>query len=578
MLSFPFLSLFVGSAFSYSIPFRRQHHATTLPHSTTFPVSVSVNTSNTNLGFSNVADFLYSATVYVQGQPFQVQIDTGSSDLWLNTQNTTFTGLTDTGYNTTIGYVDGTSATGPIMLANVSLGEFTVSGQAFINAPGSNASEVGVDTGLLGVGPPSSSVVLQQLENSTYNGLNFLDNVFGYYPNESNFISFLLSRSDYGITEGGVMTIGELVENYTQITSTPKLQVVVDYGWFTFMDGIYVNSQFFTGNSLGVEGLLAIPDANQTVILLDTGTSLATAPPFYVDAMYANIPGANFSDDLQSYYLPCDSKINISMLIGGNEYPMNPIDAITVSTDVDNNTVCYGTFSNTPEDAGVDFILGDAFMRNVYTLLDFGSWVFSGKGDPFIQILSVTDANTAWADFDDANKHRLADSQEMLTDTSSFAEAATQTSSVHLVQPSAVSSASGSLSAPVASSRSTGFVTGPSLTAPTARPSTTFPSPSPGDALAAAAIATTSAAASTLDLSGLTRNSYIIMGLLGGAITLLLGVLIKLCAGSRKQAGYRSVPTLGARGPAHFEKPYEPESEAFSTPYDDPARGAGYTQ
>ena len=74
------------------------------------------------------------------------------------------------------------------------------------------------------------------------------------------------------------------------------------------------------------------------------------------------------------------------------------------------------------------------------------------------------------------------------------------------------------------------------------------------------------------------------MGLLGGAILLLLGVAVKICAGARQggagvgRGNYSSVPLMGARGPPSLHKPYEPESEAFSTPYDDPARGAGYTQ
>ncbi len=41
-------------------------------------------------------------------------------------------------------------------------------------------------------------------------------------------------------------------------------------------------------------------------------------------------------------------------------------------------------------------------MRNVYALFDYGDWVKDSsvdRGDPYIQLLSVTDASAAHADF-----------------------------------------------------------------------------------------------------------------------------------------------------------------------------------
>ncbi|KAH9948706.1 aspartic peptidase domain-containing protein [Amylocystis lapponica] len=124
---------------------------------------------------------------------------------------------------------------------------------------------------------------------------------------------------------------------------------------------------------------------NQTVIGLSTGTTCGAAPQFYVDAMYKNVPGANFSKDLQSYILPCDTRLNISMVFGENTYPINPMDATYVLYE-NNITTCVGAFSYTT--GKLDFILGDTFMRNVYSLFDFGHWTEGGKGLPFMQILS----------------------------------------------------------------------------------------------------------------------------------------------------------------------------------------------
>ncbi len=100
-----------------------------------------------------------------------------------------------------------------------------------VNAPGANATRGGQKGGLIGVGPYallSLCVVCFSTDNtfnrtllstvnttlveagSNANGATFLDNVFAYYPNEPNFITFLLSRSDTGVIDGGSFTIGTL--------------------------------------------------------------------------------------------------------------------------------------------------------------------------------------------------------------------------------------------------------------------------------------------------------------------------------------------------------------------------------
>lgn len=57
---------------------------------------------------------------------------------------------------------------------------------------------------------------------------------------------------------------------------------------------------------------------------------------------------------------------------------------------------------------------------------------------------------------------------------------------------------------------------------------------------AAVSSASSAASSGTIDLSGLTRNTYIIMGMLGGALVLLIGVVAKLFAGSRNNTGCTS--------------------------------------
>ena len=41
----------------------------------------------------------------------------------------------------------------------------------------------------------------------------------------------------------------------------------------------------------------------------------ARIPQFYLDAMYKDLPGAVFVEEGGYYQLPCDTKVNISMII-----------------------------------------------------------------------------------------------------------------------------------------------------------------------------------------------------------------------------------------------------------------------
>ncbi|TCD63153.1 hypothetical protein EIP91_005881 [Steccherinum ochraceum] len=108
--------------------------------------------------------------------------------------------------------------------------------------------------------------------------------------------------------------------------------------------------------------------------------------------------------------------MNVSVIFGGKNFPLHPIDlTVIASTTPAEPIVCINTITYQPEDtANVDFTLGDTFMRNVYTLYDFGSWSKAAsppgkkKGAPFMQLLSVTDADQAWAEFDALNAARIA--------------------------------------------------------------------------------------------------------------------------------------------------------------------------
>ncbi|TDL24668.1 acid protease [Rickenella mellea] len=400
-LSIALLSCLIARSSAVSFPFEAQPSTVPLVGDSSKDASNPFNFSNVN----NIkGSDVYIATLTAGGTAFQVQLDTGSSDLWLDTTKLKPSGTQDTGVSTAITYGDGTVAQGSILIANVTFGNFSVP-QAFISAPGTNATTNG-DTGLLGVGPPLLSAISNTLQTTTFSGKTLLENVFAANPSEPNYITFQLSRSETtGTTSGGTFTIGEVNSTLSGISNAPKLNVVSKDRWIVFMDGIIVNGKNVTGNSaLSVTG----QGPTQTLANLDTGTSLALIPQFYADAIYSGVPGAQLDPSTGLYIVPCDTKIDLSFVFSGVAYPVHPIDTVQAATSTRGTVICFGGFQVSPGgDTDEDFLLGDSFLRSVYSLYDFGSFI-SGTTPPFLQLLSTTDASTADSEFATLSAQRNA--------------------------------------------------------------------------------------------------------------------------------------------------------------------------
>ncbi|THG98974.1 hypothetical protein EW026_g3293 [Hermanssonia centrifuga] len=372
--------------------------------------------SNDTYGFQNLNNEVYVGQILVAGHNFTVQLDTGSSDLWIDPSDTNVVlqGTKDTGVTSTICYFDTTCASGSVLISDVTFGNLTIPGQAFINAVGSNAT-YGNMTGLLGLGSTSSyaSAIIQSLDgDNDVNSETFLQNLFNVYPDTPNFISFLLSRSDFGVTDGGTFTIGELAAGMQAVQQTPQLPVLSENGWVTAAAAIIVNGREFVSQSSTPSPALV---GDQLLTSLDTGTSRAQAPQPLVDAIYQNLPDAVYDDG--SYTMPCDSKINVSIIFGEQTFPIHPIDIVVVPdpgenarTDA-NNTLCIGAFSYL-ESEDLDILLGDTFLRNAYVVYNFGNWTRADDGLPSMQIMSTTNETQAWAEFDSLNSARLAARQQ----------------------------------------------------------------------------------------------------------------------------------------------------------------------
>ncbi|KAH9893312.1 aspartic peptidase domain-containing protein [Cubamyces lactineus] len=533
------------------------------------PVSVARAQGSTGFHYSHAANDEYTATIYVNGVPYQVILDTGSSDTWIDPLSQGVSEPSDlfhTGFNSSTTYVDGSVSSGPIVLADVTFGSYTIKNQAITIAY--NAStEPTLFNGLIGLGGALKSEIASILANSSFaeNGTPIIYNLFDHEPDLPNYTTFLMTRSEIGISDGGVLTVSEVLSNMTDVLNAPLYQSPISSQWTTVMDGMYVNGEFLNGfsnfSTVYRENLnVTVPDGS-TIATFDTGTSYVQGPPEYTKAIYSRVPGAKpvppdsglASPNMLFYTVPCDTKLNITWSFSGNLYPMHPVDAIDIVFNSTSGTFfCIGTIFGGPN-PNEDFLLGASFLRNAYQLYDYGT-MDALRSKPSARLLSITDADKAWAEADALNLARILGSESDYQSSLSATATAAATGVPDFTGSAAPASLT-SVDDPISTSGAS------------AAASPSGSAISEADARIAGALSEDGdSAASPANLSTLTRNSYIILGLLAGVLIMLIVVIALVVKANRANKGYRAVPNTGFPTSG---KVFEADSEAYSTPYND---------
>lgn len=268
--------------------------------------------------------------------------------------------------------------------------------------------------GLIGLGPSSLSQVRSLVKSSA--GDPPLDRIFRQNTSTPNFISVYLTRAgDPSEAQTGQLTIGTVVPEYSDITKQTKLPALTDqFGvqhWETLLDANGIIGP--DGKNLNTKTTISNPSAgtaDQLHVVFDTGYTFPQVPQSVADAIYGRVPDAEFVTQTSSpgyWRVPCDYELNISFSLGGATFPIAPLDLTTPEGGTSKS--CIGTFQQiSPQVANhkafgaFDMILGMAFLRNAYLLIDFGDFVdgsSSSTADPYIQLLPITTLADGHGDF-----------------------------------------------------------------------------------------------------------------------------------------------------------------------------------
>ena len=305
---------------------------------------------------------VYTVDIIIGNQHFAVQLDTGSSNLWVPgvdcgessvCPSIANAGVYNPGLSKTfikggrvfnIPYVTGKSA------VIVNKEDITIGGLTFQSEFEISTAQSGFTTavsGMLGVG---------YLDSAIGNVVPPFVNMFQQHQLPRIFSIYLNTQVGVDTSE---MVLGGLNENrftgaitYVKISNAGSLSGGEGKSWSVNLDQV----------SLGNTAI-----ANAAIGIIDSGASLVIVPDAQAQIINTQLnPTISSDGNMNSYVVDCaidtTSLQPVSFQIGGIDFNLNPAEYIITSAS---SPVCESAFRGSKYDK---WILGDVFLRKYYTI------------------------------------------------------------------------------------------------------------------------------------------------------------------------------------------------------------------
>ncbi|KAK4169245.1 putative aspartic-type endopeptidase opsB [Cladorrhinum sp. PSN259] len=327
--------------------------------------------------------YFINSTVGTPPRSVRLHLDTGSSDLWVNTpasslcsqnsQPCRYAGTYNANSSSTyeyigsyfnISYVDGSGASGDYVSDTVSFGGQKINRLQFGIGYSSSNSQ-----GILGIGYPLNEVQVGRAGLRPYKNLPAQMVEEGLI--QSNAYSLWLN--DLDANKGNILFGGVDAEKY----HPPLMSLPVESEAGVYAEFMITLTKLTLGNKR-IGGNLAL------AVLLDTGSSLTYLPDTMVQEIY-NAVGAQYDSDANAAYVPCSlandkTRLNFTFTSPTISVEMNELvlDLITSSGQrpTFSNGVTACLFGIAPAGTGTN-VLGDTFLRSAYVVYDLANNLIS---------------------------------------------------------------------------------------------------------------------------------------------------------------------------------------------------------
>ena len=335
--------------------------------------------------------YFANVTVGTPPQKFKLHLDTGSSDLWLNTNSSqlcsektgnrpspgfatlsvcsdsgTYTANSSSSYkylnsDFNITYADGTGAAGDYVTDNLQIGNLTIENLQFGVGYQSTSTEC-----VLGLGYGINEAAVTFAHDEAYNNLPAAMSNTGVI----GATAFSLWLNDLEANEGSILFGG---------VDTAKFQGSLQTMPIIQTSGVF--SQFVVAlTAVGQNGNVgSIANNQKTPILLDSGSSLTYLPDDIADSLIQAY-NAQYNDNEGAAYLNCNtanSGGSVEFTLSGVTISVPTSELVLPSNDDDEDgdggnsqESCLFGISRTGSDVPT---LGDTFLRSAYVVYDMSN-------------------------------------------------------------------------------------------------------------------------------------------------------------------------------------------------------------
>ncbi|KAK6362648.1 Type I transmembrane sorting receptor [Orbilia blumenaviensis] len=307
-------------------------------------------------------DTMYLSPITIGGQTMNMDFDTGSSDLWVfsnqlssalqtkhkqlggNIYTPSTSAKVSSGLTWAITYADSSGASGTVVTDSVKIGGITVTNQAVEVANKiSDGFEDFEGDGLLGLAFSSLNQVSPTQQKT-------------WIENALPQLKAKIFTADLKKSAVGSYTWGFISQKYAKKIKYAK---ILNSGWWHVAAsmGIKVNGKVYTNGASNSKG--AVP-GNSTVKLY-----------------YAQVSGAQYRSDMGAWVYPCTSDSSSSMptisLPVGNNWVDVPGKYMTYAYANSAGTMCFGGLQSLGDSSTLPWIYGDVFFKGAYSVFDYGN-------------------------------------------------------------------------------------------------------------------------------------------------------------------------------------------------------------
>ncbi|KAJ6044027.1 type I transmembrane sorting receptor [Penicillium canescens] len=297
----------------------------------------------------------YLTPIDIGGTTMNLDIDTGSSDLWVFSNglpssetagHAVYIPSADaellSGYTWDISYGDGSSASGDVYLDYVNVGGVTATSQA-VEAAETISSEFEQDAsdGLMGLAFSSINTV-QPVSQLTF------------FANIQSSLASPLFCADLKYEAPGVYDFG-FIDSSKYTGSITYTSVDNSEGYWGFTASGYAIGSGSTV-STSISGIA------------DTGTTLLLLSSSIVNKYYAKVSGATNSNTYGGWVFPCSATLPTFTTVINGYKAVIPAKYLNYAPVTTGSSTCFGSIQ---VDTGIGFaIFGDIFLKSQYVVFD----------------------------------------------------------------------------------------------------------------------------------------------------------------------------------------------------------------